>query len=253
VFSCFQYGNCLGSLDGGDTTTDFTVNADEDDRFGWFAGLEFAGNDPSVMYLGGDRLFKSTDGVTFDPISPDLTGGPGDDPIYPFGTITTVRATGTEIFAGTDDGRIQVSRDGGTTWKLSYRSPQWVTRVIIDPADPRHAVATLSGYRNGTGNGHVLETRDTGATWTDITGALPQAPVNSAVFAPHGLLIVATDAGVFAGAHRHWLRLGSLPLAPVTDVKWQAATSTVVGATFGRGVYTLHLGPAEVRRLGSAG
>lgn len=246
VFGCYQYGNCTGSLDGGDTTTDFNVQADPvNDRFGWLAGLEFADGDPGTMYLGGNRLFKSTDGVDFTPISPDLTGGPGDDPVYPFGTITTIWTAKTdphEIMVGTDDGRIQVSRDGGATWTLSFKSPQWVTKVRIDPNDARHAVATLSGYRNGTGNGHVLETADAGGHWRDITANLPEAPVNSVVFGPHNALIVATDVGVFIAAPgHHWLRLGTLPLAPVTDVKWQSATATVVVSTFGRGVYTMAL------------
>jgi hypothetical protein len=246
VFACYQYGNCTRSLDGGDTTTDFTVAAASTDRFGWLAALEFADGNPSTLYLGGNRLFKSTDGVTFTPISPDLTGGPGDDPVYPFGTITTVwsaRTDPSEIMVGTDDGRIQVSHDGGATWTLTHTGSQWVTRVRIDPTDARHAVATLSGYRNGTGGGHVLETRDAGKHWTDITRNLPDTPVNSVVFGPYGSLITGTDVGVFV-TPRHglpWLRLGRLPLAPIDDVKWQAASSTVVAATFGRGVYTLHL------------
>jgi hypothetical protein len=242
VYSCSQFGNCARSLDGGDTLEDLGVAAADDDRFGWFSPLEFATDDPAVVYLGGSRLFRSTDGLTFTPISPDLTGGPGDDPVYPFGTLTSVWARGSEIVAGTDDGRVQLSRDLGASWTALLPGGQWVTRVKGDPADPRRIYVTLSGYRAGTGDGHVLTSANGGRTWRDITGNLPQAPVNDVIVGPRGVLVVGTDAGVFAGIAGHWVRLGTLPLASVTDV--ELAAGRLYAATFGRGVYSMPVSAA---------
>jgi hypothetical protein len=115
----------------------------------------------------------------------------------------------------------------------------WVTRVKGDPANPNRAYVTLSGYRAGTGDGHVLTTANGGRTWRDITGNLPQAPVNDVIVGPFGLLFVGTDAGVFAGLGGHWLRLGTLPLASVTDIELTAGR--LFAATFGRGVYSMPL------------
>ncbi|HEU5160297.1 MAG TPA: hypothetical protein VFU43_25085 [Streptosporangiaceae bacterium] len=251
LYSCSQFGNCARSLDGGETLEDLSVPATEDDRFGWFSPVEFSTGDTGVVYLGGSRLFRSADGLTFTPISPDLTGGPGDDPIYPFGTLTSVWARGDQIIAGTDDGRVQVSRDLGASWSPVLTGRPWVTRVKGDPAHPDRAYVTLSGYRAGTGDGHVLTTADGGRTWRDITGNLPRAPVNDVIVGPFGVLFVATDAGVFAGIGGRWLRLGTLPLASVTDIELTAGR--LFAATFGRGIYSMPLTASLTGRLARQG
>ncbi|GAB3408189.1 beta propeller repeat protein [Flindersiella endophytica] len=245
VYNCSQFGACRRSLDGGTTFTG--LQGAESDRWNWFSPLEFAPDDPRVVYFGGNRLNRSTDGLTFTPISPDLSGGPGQDPAYPFGTLTTVwsaKSQPSRILAGTDDGRLWRTDDTGATWQLLLTGRPWVTRVKIDDRRPSQAYVTLSGYRAGTGDGHVLWTVDAGRSWRDITGNLPNTPVNDVVIGPYGLLFIATDVGVFAGppAGRFWLRIGrDLPLASVTDLEYHAGTGRLFAATFGRGVYSLPL------------
>lgn len=243
VYNCFQFGNCQRSTDGGE---DFTrLRGAVSDRFNWFSPLEFAPHDPNVMYFGGNRLNRSTDGLNFEPISPDLTGGPGDDPVYPFGTLTTVWSAETDpdrIMAGTDDGRVWRSRDGGETWTLLLEDQPWVTRVKIHPDRPNWAFVTLSGYRAGTGDGHVLWSPNGGRTWRDVSGNLPQTPVNDVVIGPRGRLLIGTDVGVFMGTPtgQRWWRLGDgLPLASVTDIEYNAASGKVFAATYGRGIYSI--------------
>jgi photosystem II stability/assembly factor-like uncharacterized protein len=247
-FNCSQFGSCRRTVDGG--TTFRTLRGRVSDRFNWFAPLEFAADDPGVVYSGGNILNRSTDGgQNYLPISPDLTGGPGHDPVYPFGTLTTVASSATdpnEIVVGTDDGRVQVTRDLGATWTVTLQGQQWVTRVKVDPRNRDRIWVTLSGYRAGTGDGHVLMTDNGGRTWLDVTGKLPNAPVNDVVIGPAGFVFVATDVGVFVGtpAGRVWTRLGGdLPLAPVTDIQYNAASGRLFAATFGRGVYSLPVNP----------
>jgi photosystem II stability/assembly factor-like uncharacterized protein len=244
VFACFQYGNCFRSVDGGDTTV-FFGDSTVSDRRNWFTPVQFDARDPNVMYYGGNRLNRSTDnGVTWTPISPDLTGGPSQD-AYPFGTITTVAASGNVVWVGTDDGRIWLTRDLGLTWTLLLSGQPWVTRLTLDPRDPATVYATLSGYRSGSYLPHVLVTHNHGSTWTDISANLPQAPVNDVVVALGGhLLYAATDQGVFVtlASHPHWHRLGrSLPLVPVDDIEYDPTHHRLVAATFGRGIYELRV------------
>jgi photosystem II stability/assembly factor-like uncharacterized protein len=244
VFACYQYGNCFRSVDGGNTTV-FFGDSTTSDRRNWFTPVQFDPNDPNVMYYGGNRLNRSTDnGVTWTAISPDLTGGPGQD-AYPFGTITTVAAAPSDprtLYVGTDDGRLWLTRDLGANWTLVLSNQPWVTRVAIDPRDARTVYVTLSGYRSGSYRPHVLVSRNAGTSWTDISGNLPQAPVNDIILARAGILYVATDQGVFvsfSGLNR-WLRLGrGMPLVPVDDLEYDPGRHRLVAATFGRGIYQL--------------
>jgi photosystem II stability/assembly factor-like uncharacterized protein len=242
VFACYQYGNCYRSTDGGDTL-EYFADRTSSDRRNWFTPVQFDQNDPNVLYYGGNRLDRSTDnGVTWTPISPDLTGGPGQD-TYPFGTITTVAAAPSDprtLYVGTDDGRLWRTGDLGATWTLLRDGDQWVTRVAVDPRRSSVVYATLSGYRSGSDDPHVIVSRNGGASWVDLSGNLPQAPVNDVVLGRGRTLYIATDQGVFVsptGTDRWW-RLGrGFPLVPVDDIEYDPGTRRLVAATFGRGIY----------------
>ena len=244
VFACYQYGACARSTDGGTTMTDFS-GAVTADRQNWFTPVQFDPNDPQVLYYGGNRLNRSADGgATWTAISPDLTGGPGQDD-YPYGTITTVAAAASDpntIWVGTDDGRVWVTRDLGADWTKVLDGQPWVTRVVVDPHNANSVYVTLSGYRSGSSQPHVLSTQDGGANWTDLSGNLPQAPVNALVLGAGNTVYAGTDQGVFvsvAGSGK-WSRLGhGLPLVPIDDIAYDAAHHRLVIATFGRGFYSL--------------
>jgi len=244
VFACYQYGNCFRSVDGGDTTRMFSDDTTSDRR-NWFTPLQFDPTDPDVMYYGGNRLNRSTDnGLTWTPISPDLTGGPGQD-TYPYGTISTVAAAPSDprtLYVGTDDGRVWISRDLGASWRLVLSGQPWVTRVAVDERDARTVYVTLSGYRSASYRPHVMVSRNAGSSWTDLSGNLPQAPVNDVVLGRGNAVFVATDQGVFVSrsGNDRWQRLGrGLPLVPVDDIEYDGRNHRLVAATFGRGLYEL--------------
>ncbi|HYJ07338.1 MAG TPA: hypothetical protein VEX43_19570 [Chthoniobacterales bacterium] len=249
VYGCFQYGNCYRSSDGGTTTTYFTP-AIGSSRRNWFAPLQFDPNNTAVLYYGGNRVHRSTNNAaTWSVISPDLTGGPGRDPSYPFGTMTTLAIAKTDpnrILAGTDDGRLWFTTNLGANW-TRVTDPDlpgtWVTRVMVDPLNAAVAYATFSGFRAGASLPYVLKTSDGGATWTSIVGDLPEAPVNDIVLVG-STLYVGTDVGVFRSADggSTWLTAGEdLPNVPVTDLEYRAASNSLYAATFGRGIYALPL------------
>ncbi len=182
-------------------------------------------------------------------ISPDLTGGPGRDPNYPFGTVTTVAGAKTDsnrVLAGTDDGRLWFTTNLGTNWTQVTDSDvpgTWVTRVMVDPVNAQVAYATFSGFRSGVELPYVLKTSDGGTTWSSIVGNLPQAPVNDIVVVG-STLYVASDVGVYSSANggRKWRAAATgLPNVPVTDLEYRAASNALYAATFGRGMFMLTL------------
>jgi photosystem II stability/assembly factor-like uncharacterized protein len=117
-----------------------------------------------------------------------------------------------------------------------------VTRVAVDPRNANVAYATFSGFRAGRDQPYVLRTTDGGRSWVNITRNLPEAPVNCVVIVG-SRLYVATDVGVFSAVPGgSWSRAGGgLPMTPVTDLRYQSKSKTLVAATFGRGMWTIRL------------
>ncbi|MDJ0835470.1 MAG: hypothetical protein QNK37_03075 [Acidobacteriota bacterium] len=246
VYASYQYGTILGFQYGEFFDTNFYVLGDE--RANWTAPYLFDPNDPSIMYFGSYRLYKTE--TTLDqltPISGDLTDGPGEGNIV-FGTLTTLdipKADSNVIYAGTDDGNVWVSTDGGVNFtNISEGLPKrWVTSVTARPDDAATAYVTLSGYRNDEYQPHVLVTRNMGADWTDISANLPEAPVNDLILAD-GIIFVASDTGVYASADDggSWQSVGDgLPMVPVNDLDWHREENFLLAATYGRSMYKLDL------------
>lgn len=270
TYTCAQYGACgvqragvphpqrPGQLVGGKPPGD---------RYGWMTPLEFDPSDPSVMYFGSNVLSRSTDnGIRFTAISPDLSSSPEQlDPnagyrIY--GTITTVAVAPSNrdvIYVGTDDGLLWRTDSGGGTdpgaWTRIDTDDDvpgtWVTDLTVDPQDARTVYATFSGFRNGSDAAHVLRSTDGGATWTDVSGDLPAAPVNTLEVVGSSL-IVGTDVGVYVsydGGRRWFVLGGNLPVVPVLDFRYHAPTGTLTAATFGHGLQRVVLPPPPAATL----
>ena len=169
-----------------------------------------------------------------------------------FGTITTVAVAASNkntIYIGTDDGHVWVTQNAGATYTpIDAALPDlWVTRVAVDPGNDAIAYATFSGFRIDQPLAHVFRTTDHGATWTDISGDLPDAPVNAIVIDPTqtSTLFVGSDVGAFVthdlGAS--WAPLGTgLPDVPVSDLKLlPGPPATLYAATYGRSIWSIDL------------
>ncbi len=259
VYGCSQYGACARSASGGDGMSGFE-NEIVGSRKNWLTPIEFDPLDPALVFTASEIVSMSSDrGLSWKPISLDLTGGSGREtnPLFrAYGTVTTVSAamaTYRTVYAGTDDGRVSYTHDGGATWTRATGLPtDWVTSVAIDRRDPaKVAYASFSGFRSGAQKALVFRTADGGATWKDVTGNLPQAPVNDVL--PIGdAVAVATDVGVLLSRDlgRSWLKVGAgLPNAPTTELSYQAATDTLLAAIFGRGAYSVPLpGPGKAAK-----
>ncbi|MEP6494911.1 MAG: dockerin type I domain-containing protein [bacterium] len=202
---------------------------------------------PTKLYFGTFRLYRTVDeGSLWTPISADLSRGAG--------TITTIAVSAADtltIYVGTTDGTAQVTRDGGTTFtNITAGLPaRVITRMVVDPANAAHVLATVSGF----GTGHIFESGDAGATWRNISGNLVDAPANSAAFVGAASnIFVGTDVGVFQTADdgASWQSgPAGLPNVVVQDLVYQPAAKLVLAGTFGRGMFSFAVGgtPAVLR------
>ena len=209
-------------------------------------------------------LFKSTDGgQSWTAISPDLTrndksrqgssGGPitkDNTSVEYYSTIFSVAesplAAGT-IWAGTDDGLVQVTRDGGKTWTnvTPKGLPEWaqINQIEASPYDKAGAYLAATRYKSDDFKPYLYKTADYGATWTRITDGIDPQHFTRVVRADpgrRGLLFAGTEFGLYAswddGGHWEPLQL-NLPLVPVTDLLIK--DGDLVAATQGRGFWVL--------------
>jgi len=248
VYAEYQYGAFGRSTSGGEWFNDAVAGINQGDRFNWNTPYILDPNNPAILYLGSHRLYKSINRAqSWLSISPDLTEH--NVPLgLNFSTITSISASslnGQILFVGTDKGNVQVSSDGGNSWTLvSENLPdRWVTSVVADPFDEATAYVTLSGYRYGESVSHIFKTNDLGQTWSDISGDLPDMPINDLIVTPIlGHLYIATDIGVLNSTDDglHWELAGNeLPNLVVTDLTYHAPDNLLVAATYGRGMYKI--------------
>ncbi len=251
VYAETQFGGLHRSTDGGYTFTSALSGIISSDRFNWSAPLAMDPSQPQTLYFGTHRVYRSNNrALSWTPISPDLSNYPHPGNLV-FGTVTAIAvAPGKRevIYAGTDDGNVWISPDFGQNWQLiSAELPvRWVTRVAVDPFDEHIAYVTFSGYRWEDFLPHIFRTGDAGQTWEDISGNLPEVPLNDVVIDPgaDSTLYVASDVGVYFSQNlgREWHRLGSgLPNTPIMDLDLHQADRILLAATYGRSMYTLQL------------
>lgn len=249
VYAEWQYGNLSRSTNGGNNFSNAT-NGFEPERVNWNTPVIFDPNNSDILFMGGNRLYKSTNNAIFwNPISDDLTDGGGNGNLA-FGTITTISVSPFDsetIMVGTDDGNVWITENGGTDWNnISDGLPKfWVTQVELDPTELGVAYVTISGFRFNDETAHVFKTTDSGNSWEPIPGELPNIPVNDIIINPinHDLYI-ATDIGVFKSINDgdSWDILGTgLPNVVITDLSYHKPTHTLLAATFGRSLYSVEV------------
>ncbi len=271
VYGESQYGAIQRSTDGGATFAAATSGISGSERTNWNTPITLDPVVPTTLYTGTIRVYRSTDAaVSWSPVSPDLTdaslASSGavwarrhrrdagldhlEDLIEHTVTVVAVSAVDHDIvWAGTDDGNVWVSSDSAATWTQVNPpgAPYWVTAIACDAFDASTAYLTVTGYRSGDKLPYVRETRDLGATWTDLSAGLPQLPANTVLAdtAWRGRLYVGTDTGVEwsddAGTTWTLLRNG-MPSVPVLTLQKHEATNALFAATHARGIYSYDLG-----------
>ncbi|MDB4899142.1 MAG: BNR/Asp-box repeat protein [Gemmatimonadetes bacterium] len=272
----YPYPNRVGSV--GDAMVSHKY------RFNWNSPIALSPINPGVVYFGGNVLFKSTDhGMSWKVISPDLTtndpakqqssGGPivVDNTAAEFHTtLLTIAPSPLDsnvIWTGSDDGNVQVTRDGGKSWSNVFvnvpglKPNAWIPAVEASHYDAGTAYVAADHHQDDDYSPHAYMTTDFGKSWKRITGDLPASaswvhvvredPKN------RNLLYIGTEMGVWASWDRgaHWESLrGELPVTPVRDIQIHPRDNDLLLATHGRGLYILDdIGYLQQRGATSSG
>jgi photosystem II stability/assembly factor-like uncharacterized protein len=218
----------------------------------WLAPFILSPHNPNILYHGMQYVFRSPDrGDTWERISPDLTGyAPAEAGDIPYHTLFALSESPLKyglVYAGTDDGRVWVTRDGGKAWaEITAGLPygKWVSRIVASAHELGTVYMTQNGKRDDDFTPYVWKSEDFGKTWADISKGVPFGPANVIREDPvdGNILYLGTDGGVFATADRGktWEALGSgLPTVYVHDLVIHARDNVVVIATHGRGMWAL--------------
>jgi photosystem II stability/assembly factor-like uncharacterized protein len=236
-------------------------------RFNWNAAFAVSPQDPKVLYAGGNVVFKSQDrGHTWKAISPDLTrnekekqqssGGPivkDNSGAEVYDTLLVIAPSAKDdkvIWAGSDDGEVQVTRDGGGSWKNVTEHvtglPEWgrVESIDLSPDDAGTALIAVDRHFSGDFKPYLFRTTDYGATWQSINGDLPQIYAHVVRRDLHNprMYYAGLENGLYVSwdAGERWFLFGlGLPDAAVYDVELNDANNSLVVATHGRSVWIL--------------
>jgi photosystem II stability/assembly factor-like uncharacterized protein len=238
-------------------------------RFNWNTPIHMSPNEKGTLYIGAQFLFRSRDhGQSWDRISPDLTtndpekqkqeesGGVTVDnssaemhtTIY---SISESPKNGQIIWVGTDDGNVQITRDGAKTWTnvvgniAGLGKNSWVTTIEASRFDERTAYATFDRHTFGDMKPYVYKTTDYGQTWTALpaeqSGARGFAHVIKEDTVNPNVLFLGTEFGLWISVDggQRWAqyRGTDFPAVPVDDIAVQARESDLVLATHGRGIW----------------
>ncbi|MBI3209406.1 MAG: glycosyl hydrolase [Candidatus Solibacter usitatus] len=241
-------------------------------RFNWDSPIVISPHNPARIYFAANKLFRSDDrGGAWRAISPDLSRQLDRDKlpvmgrIWPpdavakhqstsfFGNIVALSESPKKeglLYAGTDDGLIQITENGGGAWRKVDKfegvpEQTFVARLLASQHNDTTVYAVFNNHKNADFKPYLMKSADRGATWKSITGDLPASGPTWAIAEDHlnpNLLFAGTEYGVFftLDGGLKWERLrGGLPTIAVRDIAIQKRENDLVLGTFGRGIYVL--------------
>lgn len=241
-------------------------------RWNWDAPLIISSHNPARLYFAANKVFRSDDrGNSWTVVSEDLSRGidrnklplmgrvwsmdavAKNQSVSMYGNITFLSESPLDkdlLIAGTDDGLIQMTVDGGLNWKKQSKFPgvpdqTLVTTVLASQHDKNVIYATFDNHRSGDFAPYIIKSADGGKTWINISSNLP---VNGSVktiaedFKDPNLIFTGTEFGLFVSHNggKKWTQwTAGLPPVPIKDIAIQKRENDLVLATFGRGFVVL--------------
>ncbi len=248
------------------------AKGDPAERWNWDSPILISPHDPARLYFASQRVWRSDDrGDSWRPISGDLSRGldrflmpmmgrvQSVDAIWDmwamstFGNVTSLSESPLVeglIYAGTDDGLIQVSEDGGASWRKIDGLPgvpkmAFVNDIKADLHDPDTVYVALDNHKASDYAPYLLKSANRGKSWTSIAGDLPDRHLVWRIVQDHvnpKMLFAGTEFGVFftVDGGSEWIKLtGNAPNIPFRDLMIQKRENDLVGATFGRSFWIL--------------
>jgi photosystem II stability/assembly factor-like uncharacterized protein len=233
----------------------------------WVAPTILSPHNPDIVYHGMQYLMMSRDrGNTWERISPDLSyNDPKKEGDINYQTLTSISESPKRfglIYAGTDDGRIWRTMNGGKKWQeigSGLVPVKWVSRLVASKYDLGTVYLTQTGRRDDDFQVYIWKSTDFGKTWLDLSANIPVGPVNVIREDPKdkNRLYVGTDAGVYLSKNggEKWEVLGDLPFAYVHDLAIHPRDKMIIIATHGRGmwVFDMELIDQKPKKKGVAG
>ena len=222
-------------------------------RFNWQTPILLSAHNQDILYLGSNVLHRSLNqGDDWETISDDLTRG-GKVGNVAYGTITTISESVFKfglLYTGSDDGLIQMSKNGGGSWEnISEQLPKnlWVSRIVASKHKKERVYACLNGYRWDDFTPYVYISEDYGKTWENIGLDIPMAAVNVIVEDPENenLLFVGSDNGLYVSFDKgnSWeLFQNGIPNVAIHDLVIQPQARHLLVGTHGRSIYKADIG-----------
>ena len=259
VFAGSQYGEYSKinrATDKIESITPRTKKEEEKLRFNWQTPILLSSHNQDILYLGSNFLHRSMNqGETWQKISPDLTKGKKEGNVS-FATLTTISESKLNfglLYVGTDDGNIQISKDGGTSWQLiSQNLPQnlWVSRVVASKYKKERVYATLNGYRNDDFKSYLYVSEDYGTTWKSISSDKNSA-ANVVIedTENQNILYLGTDTGLQISLNQGatWSKFSfGLPNVAVHDLIIQSKAKELIVGTHGRSLYKVDVSKIQL-------
>lgn len=278
VYFGSQFGNyvrrTIGQVARGNRITPSHQLGEKPYRFNWQSPIHLSRHNSDILYFGSNHFHRSLNqGDSMKTLSPDLSRGKVEGNV-PYGTITTLTESPLRfglLFAGTDDGNIHRSRDGGYTWDaLQAQAPEgkgkkkkgdtklqtqqlWVSRIEASRFSENRIYVTLNGYRFDHFLPYLYVSEDQGESWTRLGNDLPFEPINVVREDPKNdsILYVGTDGGLYVSFDKGnsfmmWDK--GLPRSiPIHDIAIQERDNEIILGTHGRSVYVAKL--EEVQKL----
>ncbi|APE02732.1 glycosyl hydrolase [Alteromonas mediterranea] len=247
---------------------------DPAERYNWDAPINVSAHDPARIYFASQRVWRSDDrGDSWTAVSGDLTknGNRMHSPLMgrtwsveagwdlyamtEFHTIANFAESPVDeniLWAGTDDGIIQVTTNGGKSWKKielddirGIPANSYVNDIRADLYDPNTVYVALDNHKYGDYKPYLIKSTNLGKSWTSLAEDLPEKHLVWRIVQDHvnkDLLFIGTEFGVFFSVNggKKWVELdGGMPTISTRDVKIQRRENDLVAGTFGRGIYIL--------------
>lgn len=220
----------------------------------WLAPFIISPHNSSIIYHGTQFIHRSMNkGESWEKISPDLTynedSKKGDIPYQTIFAISESPLKFGLIYAGTDDGRVWITKNSGTDWKeinKGVAENRWVSRMVASKYDEATVYMSQNGKRNDDWTPYLWKSVDYGETWTSIVNNIPSGPINVIREDPNkeNILYVGTDYGVYVSLDKGevWQSLpGNLPTTYVHDLVIHPRDNIMVIATHGRGIWAMDI------------
>ncbi|MCB9350251.1 MAG: glycosyl hydrolase [Lewinellaceae bacterium] len=251
VYTGYQFGNYFRINTHTDKREYITPKPDLGERpyrWNWQAPIHLSAHNPDILYMGANKLLRSLNqGKDFEEISEDLTLG-GQKGDVPFGTLSAIHESPLQfglLYAGSDDGLLHLSHDGGFSWQnISGGLPEnlWVSRIQASSHEKGRVYAALNGYRWDDFTPYLYVSEDYGQNWSAIGTDLPLEPINVIREDPENpnLLYVGADHALYVSLDRGatFMQLNNqLPAAPVHDLVVHPREKDLVVGTHGRSIY----------------